>query len=219
MDIVVVLLGIAALVFAQRRIARERADTWVTMGVLFAILIPLTLLTGLVDIASGARWFVLGAAAGGLLYIATQLFLTLVRPWRAFTSDVQHLYRQRNALPLAAELPLGALIAAGEELFWRGLLIAVLTPRLGLSGAGLVSLALFVAVNAASVSRPVIAGALVGGAVWTGLALWSPGGLLAAITCHITWTVLMIAFPRRGIEAGPEHSPDLPQPTSTQEPA
>ena len=39
-----------------------------------------------------------------------------------------------------------------------------------------------------------LAGALVGGALWTGLAAWT-GGVAAPIASHLVWTGLMIAWP------------------------
>jgi hypothetical protein len=64
----------------------------------------------------------------------------------------------------------------------------------------------YVAVNAASGSLPFLAGAIVGGAVWTGLAWWS-GGIVAGLTSHAVWTALMLARPpssgRTAMEASP----------------
>jgi membrane protease YdiL (CAAX protease family) len=49
-------------------------------------------------------------------------------------------------------------------------------------------------VNAASGSLPLVAGAVVGGAVWGGLAGWS-GGIVASLASHGVWTALMLARP------------------------
>jgi len=51
-----------------------------------------------------------------------------------------------------------------------------------------------VGVNAAWGSAPLLAGAVVGGALWTVLAVWS-GGVLAPIACHLVWTGLMLVWP------------------------
>jgi membrane protease YdiL (CAAX protease family) len=52
----------------------------------------------------------------------------------------------------------------------------------------------YVAMNAASGSLPFIAGAVVGGAVWGGLAWWT-GGIAAGLASHGVWTALMLARP------------------------
>jgi membrane protease YdiL (CAAX protease family) len=62
-----------------------------------------------------------------------------------------------------------------------------------LAGA-LLAWGVYVAANAVSGSLPIILGALVGGAVWTALALWT-GGVAASLACHAAWTALMVALP------------------------
>ncbi len=52
----------------------------------------------------------------------------------------------------------------------------------------------YVVANMPSRSLPIVAGAVVGGALWTGLAWWS-GGVLASLASHILWTGLMLACP------------------------
>jgi hypothetical protein len=51
-----------------------------------------------------------------------------------------------------------------------------------------------VVVDAAWGSIPLLAGAVVGGALWTALAAWT-GGVVAPLTSHLVWTGLMIAWP------------------------
>jgi hypothetical protein len=61
----------------------------------------------------------------------------------------------------------------------------------------------YVGVNSASASLPIVAGAIVGGALWAGLAVWS-GGMLASLASHMLWTGLMLALPPgagRGVRA------------------
>jgi membrane protease YdiL (CAAX protease family) len=40
----------------------------------------------------------------------------------------------------------------------------------------------------------IVAGAVVGGAVWCGLCAWT-GGVGASLACHVAWTALMLVFP------------------------
>jgi membrane protease YdiL (CAAX protease family) len=81
-----------------------------------------------------------------------------------------------------------------EELFWRGLFQARLDQSLVALVAGVWTWLAYVGVNLASGSLPIIAGALVGGALWAGLAVWS-GGVLASLLSHMLWTGLMLALP------------------------
>jgi membrane protease YdiL (CAAX protease family) len=58
-----------------------------------------------------------------------------------------------------------------------------------------------VAVNLPSGNLAIIAGAVVGGAVWSALAWWT-GGALASIVCHAIWTALILGFPVVRIPVG-----------------
>jgi membrane protease YdiL (CAAX protease family) len=211
------LAGIAAQGVTQRLIARGRAASWAADGILFLALVPAILLTTTGLLTWSVESAAIGAAAGVLLYLATQAFLRLTRGWRAFADDTRRLYTLRNALPVPAELGIGAFVAAGEELFWRGLAIVALTEWLGRGPAAVAALVIFVAVNALSGSRPVVAGALVGGSVWTALALWPSAGLVAALVSHAVWTAGMIAAP--GFAATPGRgTPRAPSSPSTPAP-
>jgi membrane protease YdiL (CAAX protease family) len=96
-------------------------------------------------------------------------------------------------LPVA--IVLGAAITApGEELFWRGLFQSRLAGSLGWGLAALITWVASLAVYVGSGNLPIIAGAVVGGAVWGSLALWTHG-VLASILCHSIWTALMLAVP------------------------
>src|SRR5206468_12100511 len=83
----------------------------------------------------------------------------------------------------------------GEELFWRGLVGGRFGEVIGslLVGAA-IALAGYVLVCAFSVNLAVIAGAVVGGGLWSVLFVWT-GGVLAAICSHAVLTGLMIAEP------------------------
>ena len=68
------------------------------------------------------------------------------------------------------------------------------------------AVALVEARRLAALREEMVAGAVVGGALWAGLAWWS-GGVLASLASHILWTGCMLAFPpgagRRAVEGGP----------------
>jgi membrane protease YdiL (CAAX protease family) len=94
---------------------------------------------------------------------------------------------------LALVLSLG-LAVPGEELFWRGLFQGRASAAFGTFGGALVTWLCYVVVNATSGLLALVAGAVVGGAVWGALAWWSHG-VLAPILCHAVWTALMLVRP------------------------
>src|SRR5207247_9736626 len=76
-------------------------------------------------------------SAGVGLYLATRLFVAAVRPWRTFQRHSVQTYARQAGLPLAAAIVLAtAVMAPGEELFWRGLFPAKLSVVLDGRAAG-----------------------------------------------------------------------------------
>jgi membrane protease YdiL (CAAX protease family) len=138
-----------------------------------------------------------GLVAGVVLWGATVGFVLVVRRWPVFDRHVAAIYDQQQGLPLWLALVLAAGVTApSEELFWRGLAQGYLAGSLGWLWAAVVVWAAYVAANAASRSLPIIAGAVVAGAVWGALALWTHG-VIASLLCHVVWTGLMLAAPPR----------------------
>jgi membrane protease YdiL (CAAX protease family) len=136
-----------------------------------------------------------GLAAGVALYLGTIAFVAVARRVDAFRRQVAEEYGSVAGGRLPVVLALALLLAVpGEELFWRGLVQTRLQASMPvLSGPALAWFG-YVLVNAASGSLPFVAGAVVGGAVWGALALWTHG-LLASILCHGAWTALMLLRP------------------------
>jgi membrane protease YdiL (CAAX protease family) len=176
----------------------DRASVWTSMALCLGMLGILALLTG--EVRAGERpslpaLLVLGIGVGVVLYLATAVFLSLVRRWRALTHHAAALYARREGLPMITVVVLAAgIIAGGEELLWRGVVQSVAAGAVGSVAGALLAWGAYVAVNAVSGSLPIILGALVGGAVWTALALWT-GGMAASLACHAAWTALMVALP------------------------
>jgi hypothetical protein len=140
-------------------------------------------------------WLAVGAASGLALYGATRAFVAIVARWEPFRRHVAEAYADAGAEPLGSRLGLALAISVpGEELFWRGLVQPRLTVSIGAAAAAGATVALSVAANLPSRRLPIVAGALVGGAVWSGLAWWS-GGVLAPIASHVVWTGLMLVRP------------------------
>jgi membrane protease YdiL (CAAX protease family) len=197
MRIAVIAAGFALEVVAWRAVAAGRASMWRLMvgvfaihGVVAAVVLP--------PIASGHETVALALAAGvgsGLaLWAGTLAFVAVAVRWQPFRTDVAERYSRAAEVSLPVAIALSVLVAVpGEELFWRNLV----QRRFGVSseivGAALAWLG-YVAMNTASGSLPFIAGAVVGGAVWGGLAWWT-GGIAAGLASHGVWTALMLARP------------------------
>ncbi|MFL5735764.1 MAG: CPBP family intramembrane glutamic endopeptidase [Actinomycetota bacterium] len=195
---VLVALGAAIEALAWRLVATGRGSIWTLMAGAMTFLGAIALIEG-VTVASevsAPTAAVVGVGSGLVFYVATRLFVAIVRgPWPAFDRHASSLYGARRGLPLWAAILLGGVVVVtGEELFWRGFVQAHLADAQGDVTGALWTLAAFIGVNVASANLAIIAAAIVGGALWTALALWS-GGVLASLLCHGVWTVLMTAFP------------------------
>ncbi len=143
-----------------------------------------------------ARALAAGAGSGVALYLGTRLFVIVAG--RSFGGSVARVYGEASEVSLVTAVALAAFVtASGEELFWRGLVQPELAQAtMGAGGAAVVAWAAFIAVGLVSRSAPVVAAAVVGGAVWAALGWWS-GGVLASLTSHILWTAMMVALPPR----------------------
>ena len=191
--------GFSAQAAAWWYLASRRRDVWrvmtpvlAAMG-LAALLVNRPAWTPRVDAAAAVG---VGIASGLALYAGTRVFVTVVRPWEAFRRHSIAVYAQQEGVPLAAALALSLVLSVpGEELFWRGLFQPELADALESSALGaLIAWAAYVAANVPSRNLAIVAGAVVGGAVWSGLGWWS-GGPLAPLASHLAWTALMISFP------------------------
>ena len=191
-------LGAAGELIVRTAVGAREVGVWVADGAYFTTLGILSLLVAPI-IWWSEGWTAAGAVAAGaavsvVLFLATRAFLLVAAGWPAFVRHTRELYAARDRIPLAAAIVLSILAATGEELFWRGVVQATwagaLTP---LAGAAL-AWALNVAVTIPNRSLTVTVGTAVGALAWGGLALVT-GGVLAAIVCHVTWTVAMLVFP------------------------
>jgi membrane protease YdiL (CAAX protease family) len=196
---VVMIAGALVEFAAWWAVSRRGISIWVVMGIALPALGVAAIAVGEPSVSpsvNGGAAAGAGAAAGLILYLATRVFVAAVRPWRTFQRHSVELYARRAGLPLVAAIVLAAGgMAPGEELFWRGLFQAKLSVVLeGRTAGAAIAWAAFVAVNLASGNLAIIAGAMVGGAVWSALAWWT-GGALASIVCHAIWTALILGFP------------------------
>lgn len=176
-----------------------RASVWLANGVVLPVLGVLSLLTGEIEATGGyppwaaAAWGIVGGVG---LYAATAGFMIVAGRWPPLARHTTALYENRRHISLPAALGISALLVApGEELLWRGVVLEAFRTWIGSSALAPVGAwVVYVAANAVSGSLPIFLGAVVGGAAWTALAIFT-GGVAASIACHVLWTALMVAFP------------------------
>jgi len=195
----VMIAGALAQLVGWRRAAIGRGSVWRVMPIVLGVMA-----TAAVAIhppvaaakVTALRALAIGAVSGLVLYLATRVFVAIAARWRAFRRSVVRSYAEAATVPLLTSLALSLLvIVPAEELFWRGFFQAHLQESMGAAAAAaLVTWLVYVGANLTSGSLPIVAGAVVGGALWTGLAWWS-GGVLAGLASHILWTGLMLALP------------------------
>ena len=185
-------------VVVWRLVVRGRLPFWPATATTFALIGIASLLAGdpswcrrqEFPTASGV-----GVASGLVFYAATRLVVDLATRQPVFERAVVDLYRRSRETRFVTALVLTLLIAVpGEELFWRGFLLPELRDATGSVTGAIVTWAAAVGVSAVWASPPLLAGAVVGGALWTVLAIWS-GGVLAPIASHLVWTALMLVWP------------------------
>ena len=198
MDATLVAVGIVVQAVVWRLAALERLPFWPATTATFTALGIAALLAGepaccAATTAAGSA--AVGAASGSLLFVATRAVVGIATRYPSLRGAVAGIYRRSEETPVALAFVVTLAVAVpGEELFWRGLV----QPELGNATAPLLGAVLawlgYVGVNAASASLPLLAGSVVGGAVWTTLAVWSHG-VVAPIASHVVWTGLMLAWP------------------------
>lgn len=192
-------VGPVAVAGAWILVRAGRATVWTAMGITLGALGGLSLLTGEPS-AGRSPWLAAGGGvlAGVTLYGATAAFLAVAGRWPPLARHANELYGRRRGVSLPRAVLISVVITApGEELLWRGVVLGALGSALSPWGAAALAWSAYVAANAVGGSIPIVLGAAVGGAAWTGLAVWT-GGVVAGIACHAVWTWLMIAFPPVG---------------------
>ena len=181
-------------------VGARKVSVWAGMGILMPVLGGLSLATGEVRAVEAGRnavgWALLGLGAGLALYAATAGFMAVAGRWPPLANHTTSLYRERRSISLLGALAVSVLLVVpGEELLWRGVVMASLEREVtGSALAAVLQWMAYVGAGLFSRSLPIVLGAVVGGAVWTALAWWS-GGILASLACHGVWTALMVARP------------------------
>jgi len=198
-----IVFGILAQAVAWHLVRSGRLRIWTAAGWVFIVLGVGCVLSGQVELWGSVRpWGAVGAglASALVLFGLTQLFLGVALRSPRFMRDSGRLYGERGKYPLAVAILVASLVAAGEELFWRGIVRDALFEQTGTWGSEGIALLGYIACSAVAGSAPMVVAAIVGGTVWSLLAIWS-GGVAASIVCHASWTGLMIVFPPNGVLA------------------
>lgn len=215
LTIAVMVVGALGVVVAWQAVVRRGVSIWIAMSGSGGAAGVLALLTGQVPLSPRVRWPLAAAAgvgSGAALYVATAAFVAVVSRWPAFDRHVEGIYAQRRGLPIGPTLLLASGVnAPGEELFWRGLFESRLARTFGWPSAAMLTWGAYLAVNLASQNLPIVAGAVVAGAVWSALSFWTHG-VVASLACHSAWTGLMLAFPPgSGRRSGPPAEDRMPR--------
>jgi len=199
MESFVIVVGAVAEALAWAAVVRGRGSIWRTLLPVLALMGVAAVLTDSVRTSprvTFAAAAAVGFGAGAVFYLATRAFVRAVRGWTAFQQQSVRTYERQGSHPLWLALVLSVGVSAlGEEVFWRGLVQPTFSRAVDGRALGTaLSYLAFVAVNLPSANLAIIAGGIVGGAVWTILGWWT-GGFLASLCCHGVWTALMLAFP------------------------
>jgi membrane protease YdiL (CAAX protease family) len=194
----VLVVGTLGQVVVWRLVVRGRLPFWPATASTFAVIGIASVLFGgptccretEVALASGV-----GVVSGLVFYAATRVVVDLATRHPVLHGAVADIYRRSQETTFVTVLALTLVIAVpGEELFWRGFVLPELSDATSSVTGALLTWAAAVGVNAAWASAPLLAGAVVGGALWTGLASWS-GGVVAPVASHLVWTGLMLVWP------------------------
>jgi uncharacterized protein len=198
MQLAVMVAGLAAEVIGWWLVASRGRSVWRVMPVVLgamgiaAVLARPPVAASEVSVTAA---LLVGVASGVALYLGTRAFVWLAAHWEPFRRDVVEKYAQASEVSVAQSLVLSLLIMVPcEELFWRGLFQERLAVTLAAGAAAAIGWAGYVVANVPSRSLPIVAAAVVGGALWAGLAWWT-GGVLASLASHILWTGLMLVLP------------------------
>jgi CAAX protease family protein len=206
MDVLAIVAAVAGTVMAAvawRLVAGGR-DVWRTLPPTFAFLglVAVWLAPSLDAPAPATERAItatgevaIGLVSGAVFYAATRVFVAIVGRSPTFSRHVAAAYGRAETVSATAALVLSVFVTAvGEELFWRGLVYRLGAERTSIGLAAVACWLLYVLANLPSRLLPIIAAAIVGGALWGVLGWWT-GGILAPMASHMLWTGLMLGFP------------------------
>lgn len=194
---VLLIAGVVVQIVAWRLAATGRTTFWPTAAATWAVVGSATVLVSdprcCVDVAAETAVGV-GLVSGAILYGATRAVVAAAVRVPILASAVEEVYgRGDETSPGVVWAVTILVVVPAEELFWRGVALPELQQAAGPITGALLAWAAGVAVTAAWASLPFLAAAVVGGALWTFLGVWS-GGIVAPLASHAVWTAAMLAW-------------------------
>ncbi len=198
MQLAVVIAGVLTQAMGWWLVSSGRASVWRVIPLVMAVLGASALLARRLVWAGhpgGARALAVGVASGLVLYGATLVFILIVARWKPVRRMVTAQYGWAKGTSRLQVIALSLLVVVpGEEVFWRGLVQGRLASAMALAGAAGLAWLIYIGANVPARSVPILAAAVVGGALWVGLAWWSRG-ICASLASHMVWTGLMLIVP------------------------
>lgn len=153
-----------------------------------AVLLSLRSKTLLRRLRPTARNVGVGLAVGVAMTLATYPAFNLAKSlFPQLAANVAQLYRQSHDEALLTALAWVVVLAAAEELLWRGAWVEALTARFGALGAGTLSVLVYAGAQLGSRSFIVCLLALCCGAIWT-VERYYTRSLVAPLISHLIWT-------------------------------
>jgi membrane protease YdiL (CAAX protease family) len=140
------------------------------------------------------RLVLLGAAAGGVMAVATYLVYPLLARILPFiASDTAQLYAAFRAPSLVVASVALVPVIVGEELVWRGVVQASLVQRLGASRGVALAAVVYALVHVPLGSPVLVAVAFFCGLVW-GTLRATTASLVPTLVAHLLWDVLVLLW-------------------------
>jgi membrane protease YdiL (CAAX protease family) len=134
----------------------------------------------------------LGVSIGVAMTLATYpAFAAAQALFPELMSNVSQLYSQSRQEALVIAVTWVIVIAAAEELVWRGAWIEALTPRFGRFYAGAMSIGIYAAAQLCSKSFIVGLLALCCGTIWTVMRHYTRS-IVSPLLAHLIWTPTVI---------------------------
>jgi membrane protease YdiL (CAAX protease family) len=198
MQLAVVVAGALAQAAAWWFVSSGKASVWRVLPIVMGAMAAAALLTRSVVWAGphgATRTLAVGVASGLTLYGATLVFVLIVARWKRVHRMVTAQYGWADGTSRFQVMALTLIIIVpSEEIFWRGLVQGRLSSTMALASAAGLAWVIYLVVNVPARSMPILAAAVVGGALWVGLAWWSRG-ICASLVSHMVWTGLMLIAP------------------------
>lgn len=134
----------------------------------------------------------LGLGVGVVMTAGTYAsFAVVERIWPPLAGHVGGLYHDAHKENLAFAMVATVAAAVAEEVLWRGPLLGILRRRVGLRGAAAISLVTYVLACSGSRSVIVVLAAVVCGAIWLAVRLWTRS-IVAPLVAHLIWTTVVV---------------------------